>query len=77
MKNKSPRKMSIVTCTNEFKKQLQQMKYHPFYTMNTHLIFLGEIVNMPGHCVLVDLRTNQIHSCYHTSNFRECTEEEI
>lgn len=72
-----PRIMSMVTFTEEYKQQLREYNYNPFDMINAHLIFLGEIVNMPGHCVLLDPRTNKIHSCYHTENFRECTEEEI
>jgi hypothetical protein len=34
-------------------------------------LFIGEIVNMPGHCVVADLKTGRLHSGYHTENFRE------
>jgi len=77
MENNSPRNMSMVTLTDEYKRQLQESNYNPFGTINAQLIFLGEIVNMPGHCVLIDPRTNKIYSCYHTYNFRECKKEEV
>jgi hypothetical protein len=39
-------------------------------------VFFGEIPNMPGHCVVADYRSGQIHSGYHTDNFVELREEE-
>lgn len=54
-------------------------KYHsefPF-TRQDVFIFLGEIPNMRGHCVIVDNKTGLILSGYHTSNFIELTEEEV
>lgn len=41
------------------------------------LIFLGEVPNCNGHCILADLSTGNVIGMYHTSNFREATEEEI
>lgn len=40
-------------------------------------VFLGEIPNMPGHCVIVDARTGKISSGNHTVNFVELTDEEV
>ena len=42
----------------------------------TSLLFLGEIANMPGHCVVVD-KAGKVHWGYHTENFREPTEDEL
>jgi len=39
------------------------------------LLSLGEIKNMPGHCVVVDRNGNVLWG-YHTENFREPTEDE-
>ena len=44
---------------------------------NKLFIFLGEIPNAPGHCVLADLDTGKIEGMWHTDNFREATEEEV
>jgi hypothetical protein len=41
------------------------------------LLFLGEIVNQPGHCVLFDPDKNKHHIGYHTDNFVEMSVEEI
>lgn len=40
-------------------------------------IFLGEIPNAPGHCILSDLTNGKIIGLYHTDNFREATEDEV
>lgn len=40
-------------------------------------VFLGEIEQMPGHCVVVRLSDNKIFTCYHTDSFVELTEDEI
>lgn len=43
---------------------------------NDRYIFLGEIPNMPGHCVVIEYNKGKIYSGYHTSNFIELSEEE-
>ena len=40
-------------------------------------IFLGEIPNMPEHCVVLRKSDNKIFSCYDTDIFVELTEDEI
>lgn len=40
-------------------------------------VFLTEVKNAPGHCVLVDLDDGHIESMRHTSDFREATEKEF
>lgn len=40
-------------------------------------VYLGEIPNMLGHCVVSCYRTGQILSGYHTDNFVELTEDEV
>jgi hypothetical protein len=40
-------------------------------------VFLGEIPNMPGHCVVADANTGQLFTGYHTDNFAEIPEDEI
>ena len=39
-------------------------------------VFLGEIVNMPGHCVVAEMPTGHIHSGWHTDNFVELSDDE-
>lgn len=40
-------------------------------------VFLGEIPNMRGHCVVMDRKTGKLHAGYHPENFREMTEDEV
>ena len=48
---------------------------YPF-EKNGVYVFLGEIPNMPGHCVVVDFKTGKLISGYHTENFEEIPEDE-
>ncbi|MBI5817870.1 MAG: hypothetical protein HZA88_02695 [Verrucomicrobia bacterium] len=41
------------------------------------LVFIGEIPNMPGHCVIAELRNGKIHAGYHTESFAELSLDEI
>ena len=40
-------------------------------------VFLGEIPNMPGHCVVVARKTGKIYFGYHTDSFTELTVDEV
>jgi hypothetical protein len=40
------------------------------------LVFVSEILQMPGHCILID-RKGKLHVGYHTDNFIEPDPEEI
>ena len=35
------------------------------------LIFMGEIPNMPEHCIVISLKDKQLFIGYHTENFTE------
>ena len=48
---------------------------YPF-SIYDHFVFLGEVKQMPGHCVVAHTKTGQVHVGYHTDNFVELTEEE-
>lgn len=64
MKNtkKIPRKNSLVVLKDD---------------LSRRYVFLGEIPNMPGHCVVIHLGDSQIERGFHTIDFRELTDEEI
>jgi hypothetical protein len=51
-------------------------EYYPFSESGTY-IFLGEIPNMPGHCVTANYKTGQIYSGWHTNQFVEIPEDEV
>ena len=70
---KMPRKNSFVvfdknSCTKE--------DYDEFYkeTFDDKIfVFLGEIKQFPGHCILTDLSNGIIIGMYHTRNFIKAT----
>lgn len=46
-------------------------------TKKKFFVFMCEIRNAPGHCVLVDMDDQHVETMRHTSDFREVTEEEF
>jgi len=46
------------------------------FKKNEILLFLGEIIQMPGHCIIVNTK-GCVHWGYHTNNFEEPNEDEI
>lgn len=40
-------------------------------------VYMGDLVQMPGHCVLCNYITGKIYCGYHTENFIPLTEDEI
>lgn len=65
-KRKIPRKMSIV----------KQRDYIGIED-DSLFIFLGEIKNMRGHCVVVGYKTGKTYSGFHIENFFEVSEDEV
>lgn len=51
-------------------------KYVKIFGYDKVYIFLGEIPQMPGHCIVVSMNEGKILTGYHTENFIELTEEE-
>lgn len=74
IKAKFPRKLSLVWCILT-KEVLKKYKY-PFKTHKTY-IFIGEIVNMPEHCIVQDYNTGESFIGYHTYIFKEIPKEEV
>ena len=52
------------------------VKYYKEPLKNEPFVYLGEVKQCPGHCILADLKTGKILGMYHTENFREATEDE-
>jgi hypothetical protein len=65
------RQNSLVTLTQE------ASVYHtaPFKKGHPYLYF-GEIPNMKGHGIFIDMRTTKMYTGWHIDMFREMTEEE-
>ena len=51
-------------------------KDYPLFKIDEILLFLGEIKQMPGHCIVVN-HAGRVLWGYHTSNFVEPSEDEI
>ena len=41
------------------------------------LVFMGEITQMPGHCILAKLEDGKIYAGLHIDNFRILTDDEV
>jgi hypothetical protein len=72
---KTPRKLSLVRFDASRMPREFRGKY-PFRA-GANYIFLGEIANMPGHCVVVNYRSGKIYSGYHTELFVELKGDNI
>lgn len=72
---KKPRPLALIkiieTQKNNFKKSYKKEIGEGPY------VFLGEVPNMPGHCVLVDWKTGKVTCGHHTANFVELTDKEV
>lgn len=68
---KIPRKNSLVKFNikdSEIDKRFR--KKIPFNQQDVY-IFLGEIVNMQGHCIVMNYKTKEIHTGCHSDYFSE------
>ena len=70
-----PRTLSLVRFDFEAVPAASRDKF-PF-KKDAVYIFFGEIPNMPGHCVVADHKTGQIHSGYHTESFVELSPDDV
>lgn len=73
-KRKAPARLSLVRFDAPWLTS-KQLRNYPFKKGGVYL-FLGEIANMPEHCVVLDWKTNRTHVGYHTENFVVLTEDE-
>ena len=73
--SKMPRKLSLV----KFEPTQTPGSFHRKYPFRRGIayIFVGEIPNMPGHCVVVNPKTEKMYSGYHIENFVELKEDEL
>ena len=51
-------------------------KRYPF-AKDLPLVFLGEILNMPGHCIVAGSKTGRVYSGYHIETFVELPVDEV
>ena len=65
----SLRQYALIEFTEEFTNAMRTDKEHPIMKEKV-LIYLGEIPNMRGHCVVIGHESCRIFSGYHIENFR-------
>lgn len=70
----APRQNTLVRFIWEAVTEDYRDKY-PFNPGDSY-IYLGEIVNMPGHCIVAD-KAGRVYYGYHVENFVELTEDEV
>ncbi len=74
---KQPRQNALVKLEEEYAKFLKSSESDIPLIQEEVFIFLGEIPNMPGHCVVAGHKSGRIYSGYHVENFLELTEDEL
>lgn len=75
MAKRKPRRLSLVRFYFDDLPKKFRAKY-PFKP-GSNYVFLGEIPNMPDHCVVADAKTGRVYTGYHTENFVEIPDEEV
>jgi hypothetical protein len=69
-----PRYLSLIKTNPDFIRE-EDLKIFPF-SDDMPLLFLGEIPQMPDHCVVSGFHSGKIYAGYHTYNFVEMDEDE-
>jgi hypothetical protein len=70
-KHRAPRELSLVKVAPH-----ANGKRYPF-AKDLPLVYLGEIPNMPGHCIVAGSKTGRIYSGYHIEAFVELSRDEV
>ena len=72
-----PRQYALVKVEPEYKKWLIDNEQNGSPLLNEEVfVFLGEIPNMPEHCVIAGNKSGKVIGGFHSSNFIELTDEE-
>jgi len=66
----------VVFDENSTSKENYEKYYKDIFPLDKLFVYLGEIKQAKGHCILCDLDTGKIIGVYHIENFREATEDE-
>jgi hypothetical protein len=70
-KRRAPRELSLVKVAPR-----ANGKRYPF-ARDLPLVYLGEIPNLPGHCVVAGSKTGRVYSGYHIETFVELSSDEV
>lgn len=73
---KKIRQYAMVRLTEECDQLMKVGDKHNPLLKERAFVFLGEIPNMLGHCVVVGYTSGQVFTGEHISDFRELTENE-
>jgi len=76
VKTKKLRQYVLVKLTEEYREDLKNIGGYRDMLDELHFVYLGEIPNMLGHCVVVGW-SGKVYPGYHTWNFVELTDEEM
>jgi hypothetical protein len=76
MKN-TPRQYSLVKIEPKHKKWLEENASDTILLKEKTFVFLGEIPNMPEHCIIAGQESGKIYSGYDIENFVELSSEEV
>lgn len=74
---KTPRQYSLVIIEPGHKKWLEANASDSILLKEKAFIFLGEIPNMPEHCVVAGTESGKIFSGYDIDNFKELSGDEV
>jgi hypothetical protein len=66
--------MSIVTWQDE--ETHKHYEHFSGFGKDRKFLYFGDIANMPGHAVLMNMRTNKFVVGFHTENFRVPKDED-
>lgn len=75
--SKIRRNAFVIFDINSCSEEIYEKYFKDIFPLGKLFIFLGEIPQAKGHCILADLDSGKIIGMFHTSNFREATEEEV
>ena len=75
MEDATPRPFAL--CRFRFDQVPDEDHYRYPFTPGGVYVFLGEIPNMPGHCVVADHGTGRVFSGYHTEGFAELSPDDV
>ena len=76
MKSKLKQNSFVVFNVESCDKSIYDEYFKNTFPVGKLFVFMGEILQTPGHCILLDLDSGKIIGLYHTSNFREATDDE-
>lgn len=74
-RRRKPRPTSLVRFDFDSLPRSYYRRY-PFRHGATY-VFLGEIADMSGHCVVADAKTGRVYAGYHTESFAEIPRDEV